>query len=93
MIDNAGYDVVIIGGGPAGLTAGLYTARGRLSSLLIERELIGGQLTNAEWVENYPGFPEGINGLELSQLIHQQATKYGVITVAAEATGIELQEN
>ena len=93
MIDNAGYDVVIIGGGPAGLSAGLYTARGRLSSLLIERELIGGQLTNAEWVENYPGFPEGINGLELSQLIHQQATKYGVITVAAEATGIELQEN
>ncbi|MFC1957368.1 thioredoxin-disulfide reductase [Chloroflexota bacterium] len=92
-MDNANYDVVIIGGGPAGLTAGLYTSRGRLSSLLIEKELIGGQITNAEWVENYPGFPEGINGMELGQLIHQQATKYGLKTVAAEATGIELQEN
>ncbi|MEE8598973.1 MAG: thioredoxin-disulfide reductase [Dehalococcoidales bacterium] len=86
------YEVVIIGGGPAGLTAGLYTSRDRLNSLLIERGLAGGQIVNAQWVENYPGFPEGISGFELGQLIHQQATKYGLETVTAEATGIELQQ-
>ena len=86
------YEVVIIGGGPAGLTAGLYTSRDRLNSLLIERGLAGGQIVDAQWVENYPGFPEGISGFELGQLIHQQATKYGLETVTAEATGIELQQ-
>jgi len=86
------YEVVIIGGGPAGLTAGLYTSRDRLNSLLIERGLVGGQIVDAQWIENYPGFPEGISGFELGQLIHQQATKYGLETVTAEATGIELQQ-
>ncbi len=89
---NKEYEVVIIGGGPAGLTAGLYASRARLSSLLIERGIVGGQIVNAERVENYPGFPEGISGFELGQLIHQQATKYGLETVMAEVTGIELQE-
>jgi len=91
LINNS-YDVVIIGGGPAGLTAGLYTSRDRLNSLLIERGLVGGQIASAELVENYPGFPEGISGSELGQLIHQQATKYGLKTLLAEVTGIELQE-
>jgi thioredoxin reductase (NADPH) len=49
------YDIIIIGGGPAGLTAGIYTARARLRSLLIERGAVGGQIVNSEWVENYPG--------------------------------------
>jgi len=91
-MDKRNYDVAIIGGGPAGLTAGLYTARARLSSLLIEKGLFGGQITNAERVENYPGFPEGISGFELGQLMYQQAAKYGLKTVTAEATGIELRE-
>jgi len=91
VTDNPNYDVVIIGAGPAGLTAGLYTSRARLKSLLIEKGLIGGQIANAERVENYPGFPEGISGLELGELMHQQATKYGLKTVIAEATGIEIQ--
>ena len=91
-MDNRDYDVVIIGAGPAGLTAGLYASRARLNSLLIERGLVGGQIANAERVENYPGFPEGISGYELGELMHQQATKYGLKTVIAEATGIELQE-
>ena len=70
------YQVVIIGGGPAGLAAGLYCARSRLNTLLIEKGVIGGQITNAERVENYPGFPKGISGIELGQLIHEQATSY-----------------
>ncbi len=92
LIDNRNYEVVIIGAGPAGLTAGLYTSRARLNSLLIERGLFGGQIANAERVENYPGFPDGINGFELGQLMQQQAVKYGLKTVTAEVTGIELQE-
>ena len=88
---NNEYEVIIIGGGPAGLTAGLYASRARLNSLLIEKGLVGGQIVNAERVENYPGFPEGITGFELGQLMHQQATKYGLKTVIAEATGIELE--
>ncbi len=84
------YDVIIIGGGPAGLSAGLYAARARLSTLLIEKGIFGGQIANAELVENYPGFPEGSSGFELCQLMHQQATKYGLETVAAEVTAIEL---
>ena len=86
------YEVIIIGGGPAGLTAGLYTSRARLSSLLIEKGLIGGQIVNAERVENYPGFPDGISGFEMGELMHRQATKYGLKTLLAEVSGIELQE-
>ncbi len=82
------YDVVIIGGGPAGLSAAIYTARARLSSLLIERGAVGGQIINAERVENYPGFPEGIGGIDLTQSMHQQATKFGLETVIAEVTDV-----
>jgi len=84
------YDVVIIGGGPAGLSAGIYTSRARLNSLLIERGVVGGQILNAEQVENYPGFPEGISGFDLTQLMHQQAARFGLETVTAGVTGIEI---
>jgi thioredoxin reductase (NADPH) len=82
------YQVVIIGGGPAGLTAGLYCARSRFNALLIEQGIIGGQITNAERVENYPGFPKGISGIELGQLIHEQATSYGLETLLAEVSTV-----
>lgn len=86
---KAKYEVVIIGGGPAGLTAGLYTSRAGLKSLLIERGAFGGQIVNAPLVENYPGFPEGISGAELGALMHQQAAKYGLKMVTAEVTGVK----
>jgi thioredoxin reductase (NADPH) len=92
LVNNQIFDVVIIGGGPAGLSAGIYTSRAKLSSLLIEKMGVGGQIANAEQVDNYPGFPDGISGFVLGQLIHKQATEYGVKTVFAEVTGIEVQE-
>jgi thioredoxin reductase (NADPH) len=84
----AKYEVTIIGGGPAGLTAGLYTSRAGLKTLLVERGIVGGQIINATLVENYPGFPQGISGAELGSLMHQQAVKYGLEVVTAEVIGI-----
>ncbi len=86
------YEVIVVGGGPAGLTAGLYASRGRLRSLLVEKMLMGGQIANADRVENYPGFPEGISGPELGELLHQQATKFGLETLYAEVSGIALED-
>jgi thioredoxin reductase (NADPH) len=83
------YEVIIIGGGPAGITAGLYTSRAGLKTLLVERGMFGGQIVNARQVDNYPGFPEGVSGFELASLMHQQATKYGLETITAEVTAIK----
>lgn len=85
------YDVIIIGGGPAGLSAGIYTSRARIKSLLIEKGMIGGTAVNADIVENYPGFPDGVSGLDLTQSMYQQATKFGLQILMAEVTGIELR--
>jgi thioredoxin reductase (NADPH) len=87
------YEVVIIGGGPAGLTAGLYTSRAGLKSLLIEKGVFGGQITYAERVENFPGFPHGISGIELGERMREQATRYGLETAFTEATSIEITGN
>ena len=86
------YDVIIIGGGPAGLTAGIYTARARLRCVLIERGIFGGQIANTEHVENFPGFPDGVSGFDLGQSMYQQAEKHGLQTIAADVTGIEVGE-
>src|SRR4051812_39593190 len=71
-------DLLIIGGGPAGLAAGLYAARARLDAVLVERMGTGGQLINVDRVENYPGFPAGIAGYELGPLFGQQAMDAGL---------------
>jgi thioredoxin reductase (NADPH) len=84
------YQLIIIGGGPAGLSAGLYAARSRLSTLLIERAIPGGQIVNAELVENYPGFPQGISGAELGLLMEQQAKKYGLEIIMAEVESVKV---
>ena len=83
------YEVIVIGGGPAGLTAGLYASRAGLKTLLFERGMFGGQIVNARQVDNYPGFPEGISGLDLASLMHRQATKYGLKTITAEVTAVK----
>jgi len=83
------YDVIIIGGGPAGLSAGIYAARARLKTLLIEKSAIGGQIINAWTVENYPGFKDGVGGIDLTVAMHEQATKFGLETVYDEVASLE----
>ena len=85
------YDVVIIGGGAAGLTAGIYCGRARLSTLLIEKSLVGGLATYTNEIENYPGFPEGSTGLGLMELFQQQAKKFGVKFKGTEVQGVKLE--
>jgi thioredoxin reductase (NADPH) len=83
------YDVIIIGGGPAGLTAGMYTARARLSTVLIEKLGIGGQASITDRIENYPGFVEGISGPELVHTMEEQARSFGMRIVFGEVTRVE----
>ncbi|MFZ5447147.1 MAG: thioredoxin-disulfide reductase [Thermodesulfobacteriota bacterium] len=72
------YDLIIIGGGPAGLTAGIYAGRARLKALLLEKLIHGGQMMTTDLIENYPGFPEGITGFDLSDRMRKQAERFGL---------------
>lgn len=83
------HDVVIIGAGPAGLTAGLYAGRAQLATVILEKGVVGGQIAQTEEVENYPGFPDGVSGAELSHNMAQQARKFGAEIVHDEVTKIE----
>jgi thioredoxin reductase (NADPH) len=87
------YDIIIIGGGPAGLTASVYCSRAGLTTLLLEKRRLGGRALNAQILENYPGFPEGISGQELMARFIQQARKFGTELKEGEAAvSVMLQE-
>lgn len=84
------YDLVIIGAGPAGLTAGIYAARARMKVLLLEKTAPGGQILITDWIENYPGFPEGISGYDLSEKMKIQAESLGLKIESAEVLSFNL---
>ena len=83
------FDIVIVGGGPAGLTAGIYAARGGLKTLLLEKMGLGGQSVITDMIENYPGFPDGISGYELASKMQEQAKKFGLEVRLEEVLKIE----
>jgi len=86
------YDIIIIGGGPAGLTAGIYTTRALMKTLLVEKIAPGGLVITTEKVENFPGFAEGVNGYELMEQMIKQAGKFGLETISEEAIGISQKD-
>ncbi|MDR1196148.1 MAG: thioredoxin-disulfide reductase [Endomicrobium sp.] len=85
------YDIIIIGGGPAGLTAAVYASRARLSTLLIEKSGCGGQMVITDLLENYPGFNGGVNGFDLSMKLEAQAKEFGTVIAYDEVVDLELE--
>ena len=89
---NVDHELVIIGGGPAGLTAGLYAARGGLNVILIEKIVPGGQIIITDWIENYPGFPEGLSGPDLVQKMTDQVKRFDLPIENNEVVSLDLSE-
>lgn len=85
------YDMVIVGGGPGGYSAALYAARAGLSAVVLEQLSAGGQMAQTEQVENYPGFPEGIDGFDLGERMRRGAERFGAKTVLARVSALNLQ--
>ena len=88
--DDLMYDVAIIGGGPGGLSAGIYAARANLKTVIVERGLHGGQMQNTLDIENYPGF-DNIEGPALSELMYEQALKVGVEWKYGDVSSVQLE--
>lgn len=87
------YQLIIVGGGPAGLTAGLYAARGRIQTLLIEKGAVGGQVLLTDWVDNYPAFAEGAAGFELVDKMAAHADRFGLEKKFAAVESMNLRED
>ncbi len=87
---NTDYQLIILGGGPAGLTAGLYAARDRLRVLLLEKGVVGGQVLVTDWIDNYPGFPEGLSGSDLIEKMAAQAARFDLETKNGNVVKLEL---
>ena len=88
---NKYYDVIIVGGGPAALSAAIYTCRALLKTVIFEKKYLGGQLTGTELIENYPGFPEVISGVDLTQRMEAQAKRFGLEIRYEEVLKIQLE--
>jgi thioredoxin reductase (NADPH) len=93
MISGETYDVVIIGAGPAGLAAGLYAGRARLKTVILEKAIPGGQILLTPWIENYPGFPDGIAPFELIENFRKHAERFGAAFATEEAKSIRPDGN
>ena len=89
---NTHHQLIILGGGPAGLTAGLYAARDRLQVMLVEKGVVGGQVLVTDWIDNYPGFPEGLSGFDLIEKMAAQAKRFELETKNANVVKVELTE-
>ena len=87
------YDVMIIGGGPGGLTAGIYAGRAQLKVGMLERLMPGGQVASTDWVENYPGFEEGISGIDLMQKVEKQARRFGLEILSGTIEDVDFDVN
>jgi len=84
------YELVILGGGPAGLSAGLYASRARIDHVMIEKGAPGGQVLMTDWVDNYPGFPEGISGFDLMEKMTAHAKRFDLNMLTKEVTSVNL---
>jgi thioredoxin reductase (NADPH) len=89
-MEKADYDLIIIGGGPAGLTAGIYAVRARLNVILYEKLVPGGQIIVTDWIENFPGFPDGISGMDLVGNMVEQAKRLGLKIENNEAISLDV---
>jgi thioredoxin reductase (NADPH) len=86
---DAVFDIIIVGGGPAGLTAGLYGGRARLETIVLEGGLVGGQMVTTDAIDNYPGFPEGVTGSQLTKLMEDQAKSFGCSVHGETVTAVD----
>jgi thioredoxin reductase (NADPH) len=80
------YDVIVVGAGPAALTAAIYTTREDIDTLLFERAVVGGLAAVTDKIDNYPGFPDGIEGLKLADDLRRQAERFGAVIELGEVT-------